>query len=55
MEQRKAKVLFNKNGNGYTTTRITLPVPWIQELDLNPEDRDVKITLKDKKIIIEKL
>ena len=55
MEERDAKILFNKNGKGYSTTRITLPVPWVRELGVTPEEREVKIKLEDNKIIIKKL
>lgn len=54
MNERKAKVLFNKTGNNSLTTRITLPVVWVRELGLTPDNREVKICLKDNKIIIEK-
>lgn len=54
MEERKAKVLFNKTGNNSVTTRITLPVTWVRELGATPEDREVKISLQENKIIIEK-
>lgn len=46
--------MFNKNGNGFTTTRITLPVPFVKELGFTEEDRDCTIKLIDNKIIIEK-
>ena len=54
MEERKANVIFAKNGNGYVTNRITLPVPWVKELGITEEEREVKIILEDDKIIIEK-
>ena len=54
MEERKAKILFNKTGNNSVTTRITLPVTWVRELGATAEDREVKLTLKDNKITIEK-
>ena len=54
MEERKANIIFAKNGNGYVTNRITLPVPWVKELGITEEEREVKIILEDDKIIIEK-
>lgn len=54
MEERKANVIFAKNGNGYVTNRITLPVPWVKQLGITEEEREVKIILEDDKIIIEK-
>lgn len=54
MEERKAKILFNKTGNNSITTRVTLPVTWVRELGATQEDREVILTLKDNKITIEK-
>lgn len=54
MEQRNLKIQFAKSGNGYSTTRITLPINWIKEMGINPDEREVKVTFKDSKIIIEK-
>ncbi len=51
---RKAKVIFSKNGDGYTTTKITLPVPFVKKLNVTEEDRDVFIEIKDNEIIIKK-
>ena len=52
--QRKANMIFNKNGNGSDTTRITIPVIWAKKLGFTSEDREAIIRLKDNKIIIEK-
>lgn len=55
MNIRCLNILFSKSGSGSTNTRITLPITWIKEMGLNPEDRQVKVTFtEDKKIIIEK-
>lgn len=58
MENRKAKILFNKSGGtakgNAITNRVTLPVPWVKELGITKEDREVTLTLKDESIIIEK-
>ena len=54
MEKRKANVMFNKNGKGFTTTRITLPVPWIKDMGLNETNKEVIIEYEDKKITIKK-
>lgn len=51
---RKANIMFNKNGNGFTTTRITIPVGWTKELGFSEEDKEAKISLDNNKIIIEK-
>ena len=53
-EERKANILFGKSGSGGTTTRIVLPVPWVRELGATADDREVKISIDEDKIIIKK-
>ena len=54
-EKRKARVIFHKAGNG-KSAKITIPIPWLRELEINESEREVEIELsKDNKIIIEKL
>lgn len=52
--QRKANIIYNKNGNSYITTKITLPVPWVKKLGFSEENKNAIIKLEDDKIIIEK-
>lgn len=52
--QRKANMLFNKNGNGADTTRITIPVIWAKKLGFTSEEREAIIKLEGDKIIIRK-
>ena len=53
-EIRKANILFNKTGQGSTTTRITLPVGWVKELKFDEEDRLAIIEIDNNKIVIRK-
>ena len=53
-ESRDLKITFTKGGSGSTTCKLGIPVKWIKELNITPEDRDVEVTLDDDKIIIEK-
>lgn len=57
MEENKRvlKITFTKAGNGGRTTRLTLPVKWIDELNVSMDDREVLVELKNNKIIIQKL
>ncbi|XZM35229.1 hypothetical protein ACSXAY_17500 (plasmid) [Clostridium perfringens] len=53
------KVSFNKSGgtagkNGMTT-RVTLPIKWVRDLDVTEEDREIKAKIDENRIIIEKL
>jgi hypothetical protein len=54
MEKRVANIIFSKNGNGFQTTKITLPVGWVKELGADPNNKEVIIILNDKKIEIMK-
>ena len=58
MEKRNLKVIFNRSGGtaskGGITSRITLPIAWVREMGLNPEDREITATYDGEKIIIEK-
>jgi hypothetical protein len=52
MEIRNANIIFSKNGNGFVTTKITLPVGWVKELGATPEDKEVIIAFNNRKIEI---
>lgn len=54
-ETKKLRIMFAKSGSGSITTRISLPKTWINEMNIDSENRDVKVTYEDNKIIIEKL
>ena len=59
MEAIKRKVLFNKPGgtaskNATTMARVTLPLEFVKELGITPEDKEILISLDKDKIIIEK-
>ena len=54
MEKREAKILYGKNGAGYTTTKITLPVPWVKALGFTEDEREAIIEFTEKEIIIKK-
>ena len=48
---RVAKMIFSKNGNGFLTTKIAIPVPWIKEMNLTEDDRECILEFKDNQII----
>jgi hypothetical protein len=58
MEQIRRKVLFNKPGGTASKNsimaRLTLPPEFVKELGITSEDKEVIISLENKKIIIEK-
>ena len=51
-KQRKANMMFNKNGNGADTTRITIPVIWARKLGYTENDKTAIIKLKENSIEI---
>lgn len=59
MEERIAKVSFNKSGGTARgtaiTNRITIPTSWIKQLGITEDDRQVKLKLIDNKIVVEKI
>lgn len=50
MEERIAKVSFNKSGGTARgtaiTNRVTIPTKWIKELGITEYDREIKLTKK---------
>lgn len=52
--QRRANMMFNKNGHGSETTRITIPVVWAKKLGFTSENREAIIKLDGNQIIISK-
>lgn len=55
MEERQAKMSFNKAGNGYLTPKVTLPINWVREMNLDPEDREIILRFEDGCITIQKV
>lgn len=59
MEERQAKVSFNKSGGTAKgtaiTNRVTIPTSWIKEMGITEENREVKLVIENNKIIIEKI
>lgn len=53
-EKRTLNVSFNKSGSGSISTKLNIPITWMRELSVSPEDREVEVTLEDDKIIISK-
>lgn len=56
MEERKLRVIFSKDGRGATNTKITLPVKWVRNMGVNPEQREVVLQYdeENEQIIIKK-
>lgn len=43
MEERKLKIIFNKSGNGYVSGKLSIPISWLNDMKLTPEDREVEV------------
>lgn len=51
---RELKVMFNNDGKGNYTNKISLPKTWVDRMGVTSEDREVIVKFEDNKIIIEK-
>lgn len=54
MEKRKLNIQFAKGGSGSRTTRLTLPVSFIDKLGVTADNREVNVIYVNGKIIITK-
>ena len=54
METRRLRILYNKNGQGRMSTKITLPLPWLREMGVTETDREVTVSYDGERIVIEK-
>lgn len=56
MEERELKITFGKAGNGGRVTRLTIPIKWIDGMEITPEERNVIVSYNEetKEIIIRK-
>lgn len=52
MEKRKLNIQFAKGGSGSRTTRLTLPVSFIDKLGVTADNREVNVIYVNGKIII---
>ena len=56
MEEREAKVLFNKSGGTASkegiTNRITIPTRWIKAMGITKEDREVWLIFDEAQKVI---
>lgn len=48
MEERKLKIIFNKSGDGYLSGKLSIPMNWLKDMGLTPEDREVEVTYNEK-------
>lgn len=55
MEVRNLKITFSKSGTSTGISgKLSIPKSWLDKLKITQDERNVKVTLNDKKIIIEK-
>ena len=55
MEKRNLNISFYKGGNG-TATRLTVPIKWLRELGITPEEKEIELIFdkENKQLIIKK-
>lgn len=54
-EPRILNISYAKSKSGSITSRLSVPITWLREMGITEDDREVKVSLKDGKIVIEKL
>ena len=50
----KGKITFNTSGSGSKSARLTIPVALLELLKITESEREVEMTYKNGKLIIEK-
>jgi hypothetical protein len=53
--EKEVNINFNKNGQGRTGIKVTLPLNWIQSMGITEEKNEAKISFDGKKITLEKI
>ncbi|MCC0682538.1 AbrB/MazE/SpoVT family DNA-binding domain-containing protein [Clostridioides sp. ES-S-0005-03] len=41
--KRKLNINFSKSGNGYETTKLSIPIIWVRDMGLTQDDRTVVV------------
>ncbi len=58
METRKSKAVLRRPGGNASKNaeayRVNIPTKWAKDMGITPDDRNLKITYEDKKMIVEK-
>ena len=47
MEVRNLKIIFNKSGDGYLSGKLSIPMTWLKDMGLTPEDREVEVVYNE--------
>lgn len=56
MEKRDLKIMFAKSGNGFLTTRLSVPKAWVDDMEITQDEREVEVeyNTETKEITIKK-
>lgn len=54
IEKREINVSYAKNGQGFVTTRISIPKKFFERIGITEEKREVQVKLYKDRIIIER-
>ncbi|MBC5996457.1 AbrB/MazE/SpoVT family DNA-binding domain-containing protein [Romboutsia ilealis] len=46
-EKRDLNVMFAKSGSGSITSRLTIPIAWVKEMNITKDDRTVEVTFNE--------
>lgn len=53
-DERKLNISFGKAGNGGRTAKLSIPIKWLDEMQISLDEREINIKFKENKILIEK-
>lgn len=45
---RVINVMFNNDGKGNVTPKISLPITWLRDMGVTPEERQIKVIYDEK-------
>ena len=54
LQSKQSNIHFNKNGQGRTGTKITLPLNWVKSLGISEENKEINLKFDGYRITIEK-
>lgn len=52
MEKRQLKIIFTKSGAGNITPKLSVPIVWLRELGITPEEPHITLEIQGNEIIL---
>lgn len=48
LNMRITKVMFNSDGKGGVTPKISIPISWLRDMGIDTEEREIKLSYDEK-------